>query len=119
VLLVPTWLGAVVCISHAVYGFVTKASYLGGFPCAVSFWVVPGVSADMAVTHNHLSAVQDLVVFEPCFLLQGGLLAMAGWQFIRTPARRRRWWRSIIVGVLVIDVFGTVLSLAGMHVAIS
>lgn len=119
VLLGPIWAGAAVCISHSIYGFITKGLYLGGVHSAVDFPVVPGVSAATAAGKNHLSAVQDLLVFEPCFLIEGVLLAVAAWQFLRTPAGRRRWWVSLTVGVLAIDVFGTLLSLGGMHFAIS
>ncbi|MGW5097315.1 DUF3995 domain-containing protein [Streptomyces nodosus] len=119
VLLVPIWTAAVVCISHAFYGFFTKALYLSGRHGAVDFPVVPGVGAAEAAEANHLSAVQDLLVFEPCFLVQGVVLALAAWQFIRTGAGRRRWWTSLVVGVLVIDVFGALLSLAGMRFAVS
>jgi hypothetical protein len=118
-LLVPIWIGAVVCVSHGIYGFATKALYLSGRHGAVNFPVVPGVSAATAAAKNHLSAVQDLVVFEPCFVVEGVLLALAGWQFIRTPAGRRTWSMSMIVGIVAIDVFGALLSLGGMHVAIS
>jgi hypothetical protein len=37
----------------------------------------------------------------------------------RSPAGRRSWSMSMTVGVVVIDLFGALLSLAGMHVAIS
>lgn len=89
ILLVPIWIGAVVCVSHGIYGFATKALYMSGTHGAVNFPVVPGVSAATAAAQNHLSAVQDLVVFEPCFVVEGALLALAAWQFIRTPAGRR------------------------------
>jgi hypothetical protein len=118
-LLVPIWIGAVVCLSHGVFGFITKALYLSGWHSAVNFPVVPGVSAATAAAKNHLSAVQDLVVFEPCFAIEGALLALAAWQFFRTPIARRRWSWSLLVGVVAIDVFGALLSLAHLHVAIS
>lgn len=119
VLLVPIWIAVVVCISHAIYGFVTKALYLSGHHGAVDFPVVPGVSAATAAEANHLAAVQDLLVFEPCFLIQGVVLALAAWQFIRTRAGRRRWWVSLFLGIVAIDMFGVLLSLAGMRFAIS
>ncbi|MGW5129254.1 DUF3995 domain-containing protein, partial [Streptomyces sp. NPDC004069] len=117
VLLVPMWIAAVVCVSHALYGFVTKALYLSGHHGAVDFPVVPGVGAAEAAEANHLSAVQDLLVFEPCFLVQGLVLALAAWQFLRTRGARRRWWTSLVVGILVIDVFGALLSLVGARFA--
>ena len=119
VLLVPIWIGAVVCVSHGIYGFATKTLYLSGWHGAVDFPVAPGVSAATAAAKNHLAAVQDLVLFEPAFVLEGALLALAAWQLIRTPAGRRTWSMSMIVGIAVIDVFGTLLSLGGMHFAIS
>jgi hypothetical protein len=118
-LLGPIWIGAVVCLSHGIYGFLTKALYLSGHHGAVNFPVVAGVSAATAAAKNHLSAVQDVLVFEPCFAIEGALLALAAWQFQRTQAGRRRWAWSLVVGIVVIDVFGALLSLGGMHFAIS
>ena len=117
-LLMPIWVGAVVCISHSVFGFVTKGLFLAGWHGAVNFPVIHGVSAATAASKNHLAAVHDLAVFEPCFLMQGVVLALAAWQFLRTPTARRNWLVSIILGTVVIDVFGGMLSLAGLHFAI-
>ena len=114
----PVWVGSVVCVSHAFYGFVTKGLYLAGREDAVDFPVVPGVDPATAADHNHLSAVHDILVFEPCFLVQGVLLALAGWQFVRTSAGRRRWTVSLVAGVLLIDVYGIVLGLADMQFSI-
>ncbi|WP_326609081.1 DUF3995 domain-containing protein [Streptomyces scopuliridis] len=118
-LLVPLWTGAVVCVSHAIYGLITKALYLSGWHGAVNFPVVAGVSPATAAAENRHSAILDILVFEPCFLIQGLLLALAAWQFIRTPAGRRRWRMSLIAGIALIDVFGLLLDLAGKQFAIS
>ncbi|MFF2065829.1 DUF3995 domain-containing protein [Streptomyces sp. NPDC058200] len=118
-LLVPLWIATVVCLSHALYGFVTKSLYLIGYQSAVDFPVVSGVSAAEADEANHRSAVLDLLVFEPCFLIQGVVLAMAAWQFIRTPDGRRKWRISLTAGIAAITVFGALLSLADMRFAIS
>jgi hypothetical protein len=117
-LLTPLWAAAAVCVSHAVFGAVTKSLYLGGVHEAVDFPVVPGMSAAEAADANNLAAVQDLVVFEPCFLIQGVVLAMAAWQYIRTPARRRLWTWSLVAAVVLINAFGAVLSLADAKFAI-
>jgi uncharacterized protein DUF3995 len=117
-LLTPLWAGAVVCVSHSVYGFITKSLYLGGVHGAVDFPHVSGVSAATTAARHHLSAVQDLLVFEPCFAIQGILLALAAWQFIQTGKGRRWWWGSLIVSTVIVDVFGTLLALAGLHFAI-
>jgi hypothetical protein len=79
----------------------------------VNFPVIHGVSASTAASKNHLAAVHDLAVFEPCFLMQGVVLALAAWQFLGTPTARRSWLVSIMLGAVVIDVFGGMLSLAG------
>lgn len=117
-LLPPIWAGAVVCLSHAVFGFVTKALYLAGRQEAVNFPDLPWLSAAEAAESNRLAAWHDLLIFEPCFLLQGALLALAAWQFIRTPAGRRNWSRSIIIGTVVIDVLGLGLTLVGTRISI-
>lgn len=117
-LLSPLWAATAVCISHAIFGTVTKALYLGGMHEAVDFPDVPELSAEELADANHLAAVHDLLVFEPCFLIQGVVLAMAAWQFIRTPARRRLWTWSLVVAVVLISVFGAVLSLADAQFAI-
>jgi hypothetical protein len=117
-LLSPLWAAAAVCVSHAVFGAVTKSLYLGGMHEAVDFPDVPELSAEEAADANHLAAVHDLLVFEPFFLIQGVVLAMAAWQYIRTPARRRLWTWSLVVAVVLISVFGAVLSLADAKFAI-
>ncbi|MFJ6650999.1 DUF3995 domain-containing protein [Streptomyces sp. NPDC091290] len=117
-LLSPLWAASAVCVSHAVFGAVTKSLYLGGMHEAVDFPAVPELSAEALADANHLSAVQDLVVFEPCFLIQGVVLAMAAWQFIRTPGHRRLWTWSLVVAVVLINVFGVVLSLSDTKFAI-
>lgn len=118
VLLSPLWLGAVVCISHALFGLVTKGLYLGGYEGAVDFPTVAGVDAVTAAADNHRAAVLDVVAFEPFFLAQGLALALAGWQFIRGPRGRRLWTWSLGGGVVLVDGFGAALSLAGLHVAV-
>jgi len=118
-LLVPLWIGSVVCISHGLYGLVSKALYLGGVHTAVHFPVVRGVSAATAATQNHLAAMQDVAVFEPCFIILGILLCLAVWQFLSTPITRRRWLVTIIWGVLVIDLLGLVLWLGNWQLAVA
>jgi Protein of unknown function (DUF3995) len=117
--LVPIWCGAVVCVSHAFFGFFTKGLYLMGHHGAVDFPDLPGMSAAKAAAENHHAAVVDIAVFEPCFLIQGLVLALAAWQFVRTAPGRRRWAWSVAVGTVVIDVFGGLLALGGMHFAVS
>ena len=118
-LLAPIWVGAVVCVSHAIYGFITKGLYAAGAHGAVHFPLVPGVSPAEAAASNHTSTVLDLAVFEPWFLIEGVLLVLAVHQFLRTRATRRRWLITIIVGVALVDVLGTLLALNNLHLAVS
>lgn len=115
----PLWAGAVICLSHAVFGFITKTLYLSGLHGAVHFPVVNGVSPAVAAAHNHLSSIQDLIVFEPSFMLEGALLALAAQQYIRTVRGRRIWVRTITAGVALICLLGALLVLLNRRVAIS
>ncbi|MET9669340.1 hypothetical protein ABZY19_28835 [Streptomyces sp. NPDC006475] len=85
ILLTPIWAGVILCVSHALFGFVAKSLYLVGHHGAVDFLVVPGVDAVTAADANHLSAAQDLLVFETCFLILGLVLTLAAWQFLCRP----------------------------------
>ena len=60
----------------------------------------------------------DLVLFEPWFLLEGVLLALAGWQYLRTARRRRRRVAAMVGGTLVLLLFGVLLPLTGKRVAV-
>jgi hypothetical protein len=117
-LLTPLWVGAVVCISHAVFGFASKGLYLAGFEGAVHFPVIPGVDPVTASAANRHAAVLDLLVFEPFFLAQGGAIAFACWQFISSRRGRQVWTWSVVAGALLIDGFGVALAVAGLQVAI-
>lgn len=117
-LLAPLWLAAVVCLSHAAFGFVTKGLYVAGYPEAVDFPRIPRVDPVTAAAQNYTSAVLDLVVFEPCFLAQGLVLALVGHEHLRQRRHRRAWVRSLLAASLVVAVFGAVLTLTGQRVAI-
>jgi Protein of unknown function (DUF3995) len=113
VMLTPLWIGSVVCVSHGLFGLVTKGLYLAGAHSAVS-WPEPLTAAQK----NH-AALLDLGVFEPWFLIQGLLLLFAGRWFARTVAGRRRWTLSLIAGVVLVDAFGVALAVAHRHFAVS
>lgn len=119
VLLVPIWIGAVVCGSHAVYGFITKGLYASGVHSAVHFSSLPEVSAATAAAADHTSTVLDLAVFEPWFLIEAVLLTMAANQFLLTRTARRRWMITIIAGAALIDVLGALLALNNLRLALS
>ena len=113
VMLAPLWLGSVVCISHGLYGLATKDLYAAGVHSAVS-WPEP-----LTAAQQNLAALRDLAVFEPWFLVQGLLLAFAGRWFARTATGRRRWTLSSITGTVLAVAFGTALTVAHRHFAVS
>ena len=113
VMLTPIWLGSVVCISHGLYGMVTKALYAAGAHSAVSF-----PEPLKAGQQNH-AALLDLGVFEPWFLIQGLLLLFAGRSFARTATGRRWWTLSLVAATVLVDAFGVALAVAHQRFAVS
>jgi uncharacterized protein DUF3995 len=113
-MLAPVWVGAVVCVSHGLFGVVTKGLYAAGVHAAVS-WPQPGLTA----AQKNLAALRDLAIFEPWFLIQGLLLALVGHWFARTATGRRRWTASLVAGIVLIGAFGTVLAVTHHHVTVS
>ena len=113
-MLAPVWAGSVVCLSHGLFGIVTKGLYVAGMHAAVSW-----PEHDLTAAQKNLAALRDLAVFEPWFLIQGLLLALAGRWLARTPAGRRRWTLSLIAGTVLIDAFGVVLALTHHRFAVS
>ncbi len=113
-LLGPIWIGAVVCVSHGLFGLVTKGLYVSGLHGAVNYPVAGWTSAQ-----KNAAAALDLTVFEPWFLLEGVLLALAGRQFLPAAAARRRWTLTLLAGVVLTGTFGAVLAAAHLHVAVS
>ena len=85
-MLTPVWAASVVCISHGLFGILTKGLYVAGMHSAVS-WPEHHLTA----AQKNLAALRDLAVFEPWFAIQGLLLALAGRRLARTAAGSRRW----------------------------
>jgi hypothetical protein len=104
--------GAVVCLSHGLFGLVTKALYLAGLD-TVRFPDLVRTAAD-----RHTAAVLDVAVFEPWFLFEGVLLVLAGRQYLRTARGRRRWTTAMVGGSLLILLFGVLLAATGRRVAV-
>jgi len=85
VLLAPVWVGSVACISHGLYGMVTKGLYAAGAHSVVSY------PEPLTAGQKNHAALLDLGVFEPWFLVQGLLLLFAGRWFACTAAGRRQY----------------------------
>jgi uncharacterized membrane protein YhhN len=112
-MLARVWAGAVVCISHGLYGIGSKSLYAAGIHAAVS-WPEHGLTAA-----ENLAVLHDLGILEPWFLIQGLLLALAGHWFARTPTRRRRWTLSLTAGIIVVGAFGIALAVTHHRFAVS
>ena len=112
--LAPVWGASVVCISHGLFGIFTKALYVAGMHAAVSW-----PEHDLTAAQKNLAALRDLTVFEPWFLLQGLLLALAGRWLTPTETGRRRWTVSLAAGIVLVDVFGIVLAVTHHHFTVS
>lgn len=110
----PVWVASVVCISHGLFGIVTKGLYAAGVHSAVSW-----PEHDLTAAQKNLAALRDLAVFEPWFLIQGLLLALAGRWLARTASGRRRWTLSLVAGIVLVDAFGIVLAVTHHHFVVS
>ena len=113
-MLAPVWAGAVVCISHALFGIAAKGLYVAGVHAAVSW-----PEHELTAAQKNLAALRDLGVFEPWFLVLGLLLALAGYGFAPTPAGRRRWTLSLLAAIVLLCAFGLVLTLTHHTFAVS
>lgn len=114
VLLTAIGAAAAVCVSHAVYGFATKALFLAGYQ-TLRF---PDLGDGWSAAEKHTAAVLDLAVFEPWFLAQGVLLVVVGRQFLQTARGRRRWVRVLSLGTALLVVLGVVLAATGRTVTV-
>jgi hypothetical protein len=112
--LVPVGIAAVVCLSHGLFGFATKALYLAGVHGAVSW----PTGAAWSAAERTAAVWRDLTIFEPWFVLEGLLLAAAGRQAVITPQRRRRWTAAMWRGTVVLLLFGLLLVLSHRRFAI-
>jgi hypothetical protein len=98
------WIGAVGCGMHAlVDGTLRVLSVTGVHPTQLpaSFWR----SFD-----RHAADLQDLLLNEPWFLIEGLLWAALGLAFV-APSRRRAWLVSAIAAGLLLTVVGVLSGL--------
>ena len=96
------------------FGIATKGLYVAGMHSAVSW-----PEHDLTAAQKNLAALRDLAVFEPWFLIQGLLLALAGRWHARTATGRRRWTLSLVAGIVLAGAFGIVLAVTHHRFAVS
>lgn len=83
------WAGCSIAIAHGLYGIAARARTVLALASGER-------ELDLA---RHGWLLWDLIVFEPWFLIEGLLLAMAGWHFLAHPGERSRWIVACIAGV--------------------
>lgn len=99
--LVPviSWVAAVGCCMHALVLVVLRVLSLAGVHATQyppGFWLT---------IHARTADLQDLLLNEPWFLVEGVLWAVLGAAFLPAGARRR-WWASVAAGTLLATAVG-------------
>ncbi len=82
--------GASIAMSHGVYGIVYRVLNIVG---------VVDIDGQRFTTAQHPWVLWDLFVFEPWFLIEGGLFAGAGWASMSGAESGRRWLLGCLVGI--------------------
>jgi len=98
-LLAFCWIATVGCVSHALIDIGQRiASLSGALTISYPFWrIIDRRSADL----------QDLLLNEPWFLIEGLLWAWVAWSGDLRESPRRRWWiGSVITATIASTVVG-------------
>ncbi|MCS7462538.1 DUF3995 domain-containing protein [Paenibacillus doosanensis] len=103
-LLFISWAGCSVAASHGIFGIVYRILQISG-----------GVGLESGTFHINEDAyvLWDLVLFEPWFLIEGILLGIVGWCFLKEARGRIIWLAACILGVI----FGLVTGIMGVRFA--
>ncbi len=102
-LLAMAWAGCSLAASHGLDGLVNRLLQFAGLA------TVEGAPFGLP---EHAYVVWDLLLFEPWFLIEGLLLGLAGWCYLRQPRHRRVWLALCALGVGV----GLVTAVLGVRV---
>jgi hypothetical protein len=86
-LLVITLIGCSISTSHGVYGVIYQILQIAG--------VVKPDSGSIKYV------LWDLFLLEPWFLIEGILLGIVGWFYLKQPRHRRNWIILCAVGIVV------------------
>ncbi|ETI67322.1 DUF3995 domain-containing protein [Neobacillus vireti] len=97
-------IGCSIATSHGIYGIIYRSLQIAG---------VIGLENRTFDIHDDMYVVWDMVIFEPWFLIEGILLAIAGWYFLKEAQSRKGWLTVCIFGTLV----GLVTGMLGVRFA--
>jgi len=83
--------GCSVSASHGIYGIVYRILQIRG---------VVGLEPETFYAREDVYVLWDLVLFEPWFLIEGILLGIVGWCFLKQARSRKIWLAACIIGVI-------------------
>lgn len=97
-------LGCSIATSHGIFGIIYRVLQIAG---------VIGLENGTFNIHDDMYVVWDMVIFEPWFLIEGILLAIAGWCFLKGERSRKIWLAVCMLGTIV----GLVTGMLGVRFA--
>jgi hypothetical protein len=103
-LLFTSLLGCSIATAHGIYGIVYRALQIAG---------VIGLGNGTFGIRDGTYVVWDMVIFEPWFLIEGILLAVAGWYLMQGARSRKIWLAVCTLGTIV----GLVTGMLGVRFA--
>lgn len=102
-LLAIAWAGCSLSTSHGIYGIIHRILQMTG---------VVELESGPFNPVEHAYVLWDLIVFEPWFTIEGILLAIVGWCYLRRARNRRIWLLLCVVGTII----GLITGLLGVRV---
>lgn len=103
-LLLISLAGCSLSASHGIYGIFYRIFQISG---------VVGLESGSFNIHEDAFMLWDLVLFEPWFLIEGILLGIVGWCFLKETRSRKIWLAACIGGIIL----GLVTGIMGVRFA--
>jgi Protein of unknown function (DUF3995) len=97
-------LGCSIATAHGIFGIIYRGLQIAG---------VIGLENGTFNIHDDMYVVWDMVIFEPWFLIEGILLAIAGWCLLKGARSRKIWLAVCMLGTIV----GLVTGMLGVRFA--
>ena len=103
-LLSISFLGCSIATAHGIFGMFYRGLQIAG---------VIDLGNGKFHIHDDIYVVWDMVIFEPWFLIEGILLAIAGWCLLKGEGSRKIWLSVCILGTVV----GLITGMMGVRFA--
>nr|WP_274520459.1 DUF3995 domain-containing protein [Paenibacillus beijingensis] len=104
ILLFISLAGCSLSTSHGIYGIIYRVLQIRG---AVA------LESGSFYSHEDAYVLWDLVLFEPWFLIEGILLGILGWCFLKKARNRKIWLAACIFGTIL----GLITGIMGVRFA--